>query len=60
MQIDSLGRAITAPFPARDAIATLYERGLVVAGDAGIVTARFAFVTDDGPVLAEAGARCRR
>lgn len=55
MQFDGFGRAITAPFPARGAIATLYERGLVVAGDAGIVTARFAFVTDDGPVLAEAG-----
>lgn len=55
MQLDGLGRAITAPFPSRGAIATLYERGLLVAGDAGIVAARFAFVTDGGPALAEAG-----
>jgi hypothetical protein len=55
MQFDGLGRAITAPFTVRGAITTLYERGLVVAGEAGIVTASFGFVGDDGPVLAEAG-----
>jgi hypothetical protein len=56
MQLEGLGRAITAPFSTPGATATLHERGLLLAGDAGTVTARFGFARSDGPAVATTGA----
>ncbi len=56
MQFDGLGRAIAAPFSTHGAIATLHERGLVLTGDAGTVTARFGFARGDGPAVVTTGA----